>query len=45
MRTEGDSLPYRYGHWIVYQANPTTHQYKVLNYVNTTGQDVAAAYP
>lgn len=45
MRTYGETEPYRFGSYFVYQADPTTKQYKVINYVNTTSQDVAAAYP
>ena len=37
--------PYRYGSYLIYQANNVTKDYKVINYVNTTSQDVAIAYP
>lgn len=37
--------PYRYGSYLIYQANNITKNYKVVNFVNTTSQDVAIAYP
>lgn len=37
--------PYRFGSYLIYQANNITKQYKVVNYVNTTSQDSAIAYP
>lgn len=36
MRNYGETEPYRFGSYFVYQADPTTKQYKVINYVNTT---------
>jgi hypothetical protein len=45
MRKYGDAQPYRFGSYLVYEANPVTRQYKVINYVNSTSQDVAVAYP
>ena len=38
-------MPYRFGSYLIYQANNITKNYKVVNYVNTTSQDVAIAYP
>jgi len=38
-------MPYRYGSYLVYQANNVTKNFKVINYVNTTSQDVGIAYP
>lgn len=37
--------PYRFGSYLIYEANNVTKHYKVVNYVNTTSQDVAIAYP
>jgi len=42
---ERTDSPYRYGSYLIYQANNITKNYKVVNYVNTTSQDVAIAYP
>ena len=36
MRLFGEREPYRYGSYLVYQADPDLKQYKVINYVNTT---------
>ena len=44
-RQLGDPKPYRFGSYLVFEANYTDHHYKVINFVNTTSQDVAAAYP
>ena len=38
-------MPYRFGSYLIYQANNITKNYKVVNYVNATSQDVAIAYP
>lgn len=42
---ERSSMPYRFGSYLIYQANNITKDYKVVNYVNTTSQDAAIAYP
>ena len=42
---ERSEKPYRFGSYLIYQANNITKDYKVVNYVNTTSQDVAIAYP
>ena len=44
-RTVGAEEPYRYGSYLVYEQDDRYKHYKVINYVNTTSQDVAAAYP
>jgi hypothetical protein len=36
---------YNGGGYLVYQANLTSNTYRVINYVNTTSQDIAAAWP
>lgn len=38
-------MPYRYGSYLIYQANNVTKNFKVINYVNTTSQDSGIAYP
>ena len=38
-------MPYRFGSYLIYQANNVTKNWKVVNYVNATSQDVAIAYP
>jgi hypothetical protein len=45
MRNYNNAHPYRFGSYLVYQADPERYLYKVINYVNTTSQDVAALYP
>ena len=42
---ERSDTPYRFGSYLIYQANNITKNYKVVNYVNATSQDVAIAYP
>ena len=42
---ERHETPYTYGSYLFYQANNITKNYKVVNYVNATSQDVAIAYP
>ena len=42
---ERKRMPYRYGSYLVYQANNITKNFKIINYVNTTSQDVGIAYP
>jgi len=42
---ERQPMPYRFGSYLIYQANNITKNFKVVNYVNTTSQDVAIAYP
>lgn len=36
---------YNGGGYLIYQANLTSNTYRVINYVNTTSQDIAAAWP
>ena len=36
MRNDGDAEPYRFGSYLVYQADPDLNTYKVITYVNTT---------
>ena len=36
LRRKGEPKPYRFGTYLIYQANYTSHHYKVINYVNTT---------
>jgi hypothetical protein len=36
MRNDGDAQPYRFGSYLVYQADPDLNTYKVITYVNTT---------
>ena len=42
---ERTEMPYRFGSYLIYQANNVTKNYKVVSYVNTTSQDVGIAYP
>jgi hypothetical protein len=42
---ERHEAPYTYGSYLFYQSNNITKNYKVVNYVNATSQDVAIAYP
>jgi len=42
---EGDKQPYRYGSYLVYEADTASQTWLVNSYVNITSQDVAAIYP
>ena len=42
---ERTGMPYRFGSYLLYETNNITKNFKVVNYVNTTSQDVAIAYP
>lgn len=45
MRDIEGSQWYNGGGYLVYEANLTSNKYRVINYVNTTSQDIAAAWP
>lgn len=38
-------VPYRFGSYLIYEANNKTNQYYVSNFINLTSQDVTALYP
>ena len=41
----GDTMPYRYGSYLIYEANNNTKQFKIVSFVNITSQDAPALYP
>jgi len=45
MRDIEGSQWYNGGGYLIYEANLTSNKYRVINYVNTTSQDIAAAWP
>ena len=44
-RNEGEVFPYRFGSYNIFEANKITNQFKIVNYLNITSQDVTALYP
>lgn len=44
-KSQGAEKPFRYGSFLVYEANNNTKQFKVAAFLNLTSQDVAAIYP
>lgn len=38
-------MPYRYGSYLIYEANNNTKQFKIVSFVNITSQDAPALYP
>ena len=44
-RENGEEDTYRYGSYLIYEMNNVTKNFKVINYVNSTSQDVAASFP
>lgn len=44
-KNNGTEKPYRYGSYLIYEANNQTKQFKVAAFLNLTSQDVTALYP
>ena len=44
-RLYGDSTPYRYGSYQIYQANKSAQNYQFVTYMNITSPVVSAYFP
>ena len=42
---DGKVFPYRYGSYMIYEANNRTKQFKVVTFINTTSQDAVGLWP